>query len=114
MMLVPRVEGRRKQAPGLPFECDRLVACVVPKLRGAPPAKDENLLLVHMAQRLETFPRRDFRNQNSNESLGAFQVAVGRRTAPTLPVLERRGLQIANPVAGDERQPVLLAKFQKR
>src|SRR3990172_3515662 len=70
--------------------------------------------LIASGDRLETLAGRYFREHHAHESVGTFQVAIGGRAAPALPMLERRRLKISDAVAADDREPIFLAPLQKR
>jgi hypothetical protein len=97
----------------LPFQRDRFRAGIAPELGRASPGKNQNLLLVHMAHRSETFSRGDLRDQHTDETLRAFEVTISRRPTEPLPMFEGRGFQIIDAVSAENRQSVFIAPIEK-
>jgi len=66
-----------------------------------------------MPKWFEAFARRNLRDEKTHETLRAFEMAIGGRSPKTLPILERRGLQIFDAIASDDRQSIFLASLEK-
>src|SRR5688572_7735576 len=95
-MLVLGIERRRKKTAGLPFNGDRRLRFVVPKLRRSSALENQNLFLIHVANRFETFAGRYFDRESADEPLRAFQVTIAGRSAEPFPVRQLHGSQVFN------------------